>query len=82
MFSRIVRRTHMYLALFLAPWMIGYAVSTIAMQHRMPRPTAFVTEREQVYPNTSEPGRRRAKSHSRSLPISISRARLESGPSA
>jgi len=46
----------MYLALFLAPWMIGYAISTIAMQHRMPRPTAFVTEREQEYPHVFEPG--------------------------
>jgi len=46
----------MYLALFLAPWMIGYAVSTVAMQHRMPRPTTFVTESEQDYPNTFEPG--------------------------
>ena len=49
-FSKIVRRTHMYLALFLAPWMMGYAVSTIAMNHRMPRPTAFVTERDQHRP--------------------------------
>ncbi len=56
MFSKLVRRTHMYLALFLAPWMIGYAVSTIAMQHRMPRPTTFIKEREQTYPNTFEPG--------------------------
>jgi len=46
----------MYLALFLAPWMIGYAVSTVAMQHRMPRPTSFVTERDQDYPNQFEPG--------------------------
>ena len=46
----------MYLALFLAPWMMGYALSTIAMQHRMPRPTLFVTESEQLYPNVFEPG--------------------------
>lgn len=46
----------MYLALFLAPWMMGYAVSTIAMNHRIPRPTAFVTERDQQYPNVFEPG--------------------------
>jgi hypothetical protein len=32
--SRIVRRTHMYLALFLAPWMLMYALSTLAMSHR------------------------------------------------
>ena len=46
----------MYLALFLAPWMLGYAVSTLAMNHRMPRPTSFVTERDQPYPNVFEPG--------------------------
>jgi hypothetical protein len=34
MFSRLVRRTHMYLALFLAPWMLMYALSTMAMNHR------------------------------------------------
>lgn len=46
----------MYLALFLAPWMLGYALSTIAMNHRMPRPVNFVRESEQHYPNTFEPG--------------------------
>ena len=46
----------MYLALFLAPWMIGYALSTIAMQHRMPRPTTFTKESERQYPNRFEPG--------------------------
>ena len=30
MFSKIVRRTHMYLALFLAPWILMYALSTMA----------------------------------------------------
>lgn len=32
--SKIIRRTHMYLALFLMPWMAMYAISTIAMNHR------------------------------------------------
>ena len=32
--SLIVRRTHMYLALFLFPWMLMYALSTAAMNHR------------------------------------------------
>lgn len=32
--SRIIRRTHMYLALFLAPWMLMYALSTLVMSHR------------------------------------------------
>jgi hypothetical protein len=46
----------MYLALFLAPWMIGYALSTLAMNHRMPRPANFVTELDRTYPNEFEPG--------------------------
>jgi hypothetical protein len=52
MFSRILRRTHMYLALFLAPWMLMYALSTMAMNHRGwfagrqgPGPPPFVHER-------------------------------------
>jgi hypothetical protein len=56
MFSKLVRRTHMYMALFLAPWMIGYALSTIAMQHRMPRPTTFIKESDRQYANRFEPG--------------------------
>jgi hypothetical protein len=34
MFSKIVRRTHMYLALFLTPWVLAYAASTMVMNHR------------------------------------------------
>ena len=56
MFSKIVRRTHMYLALFLTPWIAGYALSTIAMNHRMPRPTVLTKERDEAYANTFEPG--------------------------
>ena len=37
--SLVVRRTHMYLALFLFPWMLMYALSTVAMNHR-----AFLVE--------------------------------------
>ncbi len=52
MFSKLLRRTHMYLALFLFPWMLMYALSTLAMNHRRwfagPAP-AFERERELVY---------------------------------
>jgi hypothetical protein len=56
MFSKIVRRSHMYLALFLMPWMLMYALSTMAMNHRNffkgfynnQAPT-FEKEQEQVY---------------------------------
>lgn len=34
MFSKILRRTHMYLALFLAPWVLMYTISTAEMNHR------------------------------------------------
>jgi hypothetical protein len=34
MLSTIVRRTHMYLALFLTPWVLMYTLSTMAMNHR------------------------------------------------
>ena len=34
MFSRFVRRTHMYLGLALFPWMLMYALSTLVMNHR------------------------------------------------
>ena len=34
MLSKIIRRTHMYLALFLTPWVLMYALSTMAMNHR------------------------------------------------
>ena len=52
MFSRVLRRTHMYLALFLFPWMLMYALSTVAMNHRgwfAGPPAAFERERELVY---------------------------------
>ena len=32
--SIVIRRTHMYLALFLFPWLLMYALSTAAMNHR------------------------------------------------
>jgi hypothetical protein len=52
MFSRLLRRTHMYLALFLFPWIAMYAVSTLVMNHRAlfvahygTGPVPFVKER-------------------------------------
>jgi len=33
MFSKVIRRTHMYLALFLTPWILMYSLSTIGMNH-------------------------------------------------
>jgi hypothetical protein len=54
--SRVVRRTHMYLALFLFPWVLMYALSTLVMNHRAlfvgvygEGPIPFVEERRLVY---------------------------------
>jgi hypothetical protein len=62
MLSRLVRRTHMYLALFLAPWMLMYAASTLVMNHRAvfverygPGPVPFQKERELVYDASFSP---------------------------
>lgn len=59
MFSKIVRRSHMYLALFLVPWILMYALSTMAMNHREffkqfygEQPVAWERERELTYPGT------------------------------
>lgn len=32
--SKLIRRIHLFLALFLAPWILMYAASTLAMHHR------------------------------------------------
>jgi hypothetical protein len=32
-FSRVVRRTHMYLALFLTPWIVMYSLSSLVFNH-------------------------------------------------
>jgi hypothetical protein len=54
--SLIIRRTHMYLGLFLFPWMLMYALSTAVMNHRaffVPSnggtPPAYERERDLVY---------------------------------
>jgi hypothetical protein len=54
--SRLVRRIHMYSGLFLAPWMVMYALSTMVMTHRQTvqsfynsKNPAMVTERELDY---------------------------------
>jgi hypothetical protein len=46
----------MYLALFLTPWMIGYAASTLLMNHEAGRPVVYVKETEQSYNSTFEAG--------------------------
>jgi hypothetical protein len=56
MVSKLLRRTHLYLALFMSPWILMYAASTVVMNHRVlfrslysgPSPS-LVMEREQPY---------------------------------
>jgi hypothetical protein len=54
MFSLVLRRVHMYLALFLSPWVVIYAVSTIAMNHKGhgARPPGFEAIEERAYGRT------------------------------
>jgi hypothetical protein len=54
--SRMVRRIHMFTGLFLAPWMLMYALSTLVMTHReyvnsfySSKNPALMTERELDY---------------------------------
>lgn len=63
MFSKVLRRTHMYLALFLTPWVLMYALSTMAMNHREAfrrsygeAPPAFLKERETTFNGVLPPG--------------------------
>ena len=56
MLSKTIRRTHMYLALFLTPWVLMYALSTMAMNHRPffralydGQPVVWEVEREMPY---------------------------------
>lgn len=54
-FSKILRRTHLYLALFLTPWVLMYTLSTFVMNHRdwfrgrPPVPPRWERVSEQVY---------------------------------
>ncbi|MBI5693178.1 MAG: PepSY-associated TM helix domain-containing protein [Verrucomicrobia bacterium] len=62
MFSKLLRRIHLYLALFLAPWMLMYALSTLVMNHRAyfvekhgRGPAPWLKERELTYEGTFAP---------------------------
>jgi hypothetical protein len=59
MFSITIRRLHMYLALFLVPWVLMYAISTLVMNHRdlfqewyHHEPAEWTLEREMPYAAT------------------------------
>jgi len=61
--SLLLRRIHLYLAIFLAPWILMYTVSTFVMNHRElfhgPPPVAppkFEVERELIYPGEMPEG--------------------------
>jgi hypothetical protein len=69
MLSRILRRVHMYLALFLTPWVLMYAVSTIAMNHSREeeRTPDYVREREITW--TQAPASRSSDHRSAALQL-------------
>jgi len=62
MFSKLLRRTHMYLALFLGPWVLMYAASTFVMNHRAwfrgetPRPPSWEVVSRAPYAGEFPPG--------------------------
>lgn len=62
MLSKLIRRTHMYLALFLGPWVLMYALSTFVMNHRAlfrgqePAPPKWETISDTVYAGEFPPG--------------------------
>ena len=56
-FSKLVRRSHMYLALFLSPWILGYAISTLTMSRRWTGGApVYVVERQVPYQSRWPPG--------------------------
>jgi hypothetical protein len=62
MLSKIIRRSHMYVALFLSPWLLMYALSTLVMNHRAyfvqkhgAGPAPFHKERELTYAGSFSP---------------------------
>ncbi len=48
-FNHLNRRTHLYLALALMPWLLIYALSALAIQHR----TLFTDEKGPTGPSVS-----------------------------
>jgi hypothetical protein len=63
MVTKVLRRIHLYLGLILSPWILMYAVSTIAMNHREhlgsshgAPPPEWTVEREVTYPGTFSEG--------------------------
>jgi len=61
--SLLLRRIHLYLALFLIPWILMYTVSTFVMNHRFlfhepppEPPPKYSIERELVYPGEMPDG--------------------------
>jgi hypothetical protein len=57
-FSKLLRRTHLYLALFLTPWVLMYTFSTFAMNHkeRQAKPPKWEVTSDSIYPGTFPDG--------------------------
>jgi hypothetical protein len=58
--SVVIRRSHMYLALFFTPWVVVYALSTLLFNHAVTGsegpPISWVKESESVYSRTFPEG--------------------------
>jgi hypothetical protein len=62
MFSKLLRRFHLYLALFFTPWLVMYTLSTLVMNHRAyfiekhgRGPVPMLRERELAYHGSFAP---------------------------
>ena len=77
MTSKLLRRIHMYLALFLTPWVLMYGLSTMAMNHHQSLRAlyggapAFSMERELTYERSFDEDAAAGKSPERSSSTSI-----------
>jgi hypothetical protein len=55
--GRTIRRVHMYLGLFLVPWTVLFALSNVAMNHKLHLGNAFGPVEERPYARTFEADR-------------------------
>src|SRR5258706_10315632 len=63
---RLVRRVHMFTGLFLAPWMLMYALSTLVMTHQEPVNSFYASKSPVTV-------KERELDYSRSFPTNLTR---------
>ncbi len=67
--SRLVRRIHLFTGLFLAPWMVMYALSTLVMTHRELVSSFYASKKPAMVTE-------RALNYSRSFPADATREQI------